>query len=220
MRYIVRDAAEAAERLGGMLVTSTSKFACIDVKEFFMSGDIHELAEDCTMHLDGEARTVTREAVTILLENQYVRSPHVVGRFRCVVGTGMGLIHSGDVADSALVNIMECHVVRRRIMNLHAIITYMRFKDDILIIYNDFVLFYQLFFHLMADRSKYFRLKLEGASDKTVRWLQLEVCKWQNIVVTKPAFKDSTLAVPLSCSSAHPPHIHRTWPMAMWRSLE
>ena len=33
------------------------------------------------------------------------------------------------------VNIMECNYVRRRIMNLHAIITFAGFKDDLLVIY-------------------------------------------------------------------------------------
>ena len=64
----------------------------------------------------------------------------------------------------------------------------------------------------MKHRSKYYKIKVEEISDRTVKFLEVRVWKHGSRFVTGPEFKPTSLWQPLGADSAHAPHCHMSWP--------
>ncbi|CAK0897413.1 unnamed protein product [Prorocentrum cordatum] len=80
----------------------------VDLKEFFMSGAAAELARAAGLHLHGDFKLLVQRALLLLLSCQFVVSPRdPATRHQVIKGSGMGLIHGGDVADACLTNLTE-----------------------------------------------------------------------------------------------------------------
>ena len=63
------------------------------------------------------------------------------------------------------------------------------------------------------------KLNIETFSNKSAEWLELSICKRGPCVATRPRFKETSLAIPLAPSSAHPRHVHKAWPRARLLAL-
>ena len=74
-------------------------------------------------------------------------------------------------------------------------------------------------FRLIQGRADYLRMVLDEIGHRETHWLQIWVHSDYGRAFASPAFKDTALAIPLSHSSGHPIHVHRSWPMAMLRTL-
>ena len=74
-----------------------------------MSGMPGKLANDATQQMtDINEKRLTRKAILILLDSQMVTSPQLPSRVcKVKLGSGMGLIQSGDVTDAALASKSE-----------------------------------------------------------------------------------------------------------------
>ncbi|CAK0879642.1 unnamed protein product [Prorocentrum cordatum] len=217
--WLVRDAVDAARHLRGRHAAPGTRLAKIDIKDYFMSGSMDELIQDATSHMTGAQKALVQRALQLLLAHQYVSSPHWPNhRHQVVVGSGMGLIHSGEVADVALANRLESWACSQYVRMHFQVSVYMRFKDDILIAYRDFAKF-SAFLRIMQHRSRYFRLVLDEGHVKESHWLQLSVCIAGGAFSVKPAFKITTLTIPLASTSAHPWSVHRSWPRAMLQTM-
>ena len=68
-----------------------------------------------------------------LLTNQYVHSTITDNFYRCLTGSGMGLVFSGEVADAAFLASLEPLFLRRDRLATMGIKNYFRFKDDLLL---------------------------------------------------------------------------------------
>ena len=60
----------------------------------------------------------------------------VLNHFICQIGSGMGLTASGEISDAAFYELAERELVTPAEMRQAGIISYNRFKDDILILVN------------------------------------------------------------------------------------
>ena len=96
-----------------------------------------------------------------LLDNQYVK-----------YGTGIGLVHSGDLADACYYEMVERHMV---LADYH-IKYYARFRDDSLILAEDAGLFRKL--HDKLDSlSDFIVLKIEEVSLVALRFVDILVTR-------------------------------------------
>ena len=214
LSHLCKDARHAAEDLAGLHI-GDSKLVALDIKDFFMSGDTNELVEDTILHLTGPLKGLMREALFLLLFHQYVRSKTEPGRlYRVIRGTGMGLVHSGEVSDSALYNIMETWCTNRATRQFYRVMVYKRFKDDVLLSYSDRELFFQ-YIDMMKRKAKYFKMKADEISVYQIHWLNLMVEKKRGALTTRPAYKPNFMALPLAGNSTHPQHVHETWPTGL-----
>lgn len=71
----------------------------------------------------------------------------------------------------------------------------------------------------MKKRARYFRLVVETVSPDSVTFLDVEISKHQGKVIAQPAWKKTSFTIPLEPASAHPPHVHRSWPTSLIQRL-
>ena len=138
--HLVVDSRDFAKKPSSLHIPNINElsFVKIDVKDFYMSGSADDLVRDSTCLLPHHKRELCADILYLLLASQWISTG--LGHHKNVVwnvtqGSGMGLPHSGDVADLALLARAECtHVVNPAVMQDHGIIASMRFRDDILIL--------------------------------------------------------------------------------------
>jgi hypothetical protein len=136
------------------------------------------------------------------------------------VGTGMGLQHSGDVANAALYAKAEiAFVLLQSIRDKYHIWRYWRYFDDIFIILDSTCMHnLRRFFSAFKRECGYFRPELEEVSQTCVSMLNMEVYAYEGKAYTRVKFKATSLGTPLSWSSSHPPHVHMGWPISTLKS--
>ena len=131
---------EFVQRLDAIRIDPGDILVRIDVKHFYMSGTHDELVSAI---LKAFPRTLLRqrlkEAVYFLLAHQYIESKLLPGRcWVTKIGSGMGLRHSGAIADLAFAMLAELPwALKPYNLSAYGIKTYMRFKDDIFVVAND-----------------------------------------------------------------------------------
>eukprot|EP00439_Symbiodinium_sp_Y106_P000763 s11295_g1.t1 len=108
----------------------------VDIEDFFMSGTVDELVNTTIPLIPRCRRNTNRKALTFLLNHQYVVSVLITERtYKVVKGTGMGVRHSGAVADSSFFTLVEHDFVTEKMQDRlelsYGISHYFRFKDDI-----------------------------------------------------------------------------------------
>eukprot|EP00973_Karenia_brevis_P085920 11916898-Karenia_brevis.AAC.1 len=73
-----------------------------------MSGSAQQLTDDAVKIIDDlKLRKLARDVIWWLLDHQYVVNPLDGSLHKVVLGSGMGLRHSGELADAALVGRAE-----------------------------------------------------------------------------------------------------------------
>ena len=68
-------------------------------------------------------------------------------------------------------------------------------------------------------RARYFRIIIEEVNPFCTIFLDVQLFIVGRRILTGPASKPTALNVPLARSSAHPRHVHDSWPQAMRRHL-
>lgn len=121
-----------------------SKF---DVKEFYMSGEHHDLIASISHLFDPDIRAAAVEMLWLVLSCQFVRRGNDI--YRVQVGTGMGQIHSGNLADVAFWQIVEKHIV----WSDFNVLCYLRFRDDVLVV-TEATCQADIFYELLQKRAR------------------------------------------------------------------
>ena len=92
-----------------------------------MSGSAEDLVQDVIVWFAEPLKSLLRRALTLLLTSQFVKSRYFPDQFwQVVLGSGMGLPHSGGVADLALLTRMEGWAIRQA--NVYDISIYLLFQ--------------------------------------------------------------------------------------------
>ena len=130
----------------------------------------------------------------------------------------MGRISSGDIADSSFYSRAESGFIdSAEVVRKYNIELYLRFKDDILVIFKeastDTV---QEFQRELQGRCKWFLLKRESVSKSICNMCELTLAKgvrWSMTGFLDFTAKDKAnhLVPTLGLSSAHQPTVHRSW---------
>ena len=210
--HIMTDSFAVKRSLHGMQVPAGAVLATLDLKDFFMSGPIFDLIADCVSFFDGPLGILIGEVLCLLLDNQYIVLSDGVQFFKCVAGSGMGLPHSGMVANLSFLKRVEVALVTPECLTRHSILRYVRYFDDILCVYHDRSMFAQ-FVQDMKVRATHFTITCSAVSSIAVQYLDLEVAARNCLLTVFPTVGKPT--IPLACSSGHVPHVHNSWPAAV-----
>ena len=188
-----------------------------------MSGEVRELAP-LAANIAGQdqwASTVIHDVCDFLLWKQFVVSDLLPDQaWHVRRGSGMGLSHSGPLADAVLaVSSEDRWAADPGVLSRHAIRFYGRFRDDIFIVCDNKELCWEYFLHW--KRISYpFELELVEVSRSAVSMSQLTISKNGCSLRCAPKWKENAMhSAPLCTSSAHPAHVHSRWPQGVIRSL-
>ena len=218
--YILQSTEEFVQRLDAIRIDPGDILVRIDVEHFYMSGTHDELVSAILMAFQRPLlRQRLKEAVYFLLAHQYIESKLLPGRcWVTKIGSGMGLRHSGAIADLAFAMLAELPwALKPYNLSAYGIKTYMRFKDDIFVVANDKIKLREWYWRL-RDGATCFKTIVEQYSLSCVSMLQVTVSVEGSRLVARPKFKEMSLEVPLCTSSAHARHVHR-WPCSFIRNL-
>jgi hypothetical protein len=160
-----------AKRIEGLKITYTPIIMKTDVDHYYLSGRLDELVRDAQLrrHFGAITGALMERILRYLLGNQYVMSK-VIGfhrAWRVNFGTGMGLIHSGELADLIFLQQGRIHHARTKTKSLasHGIVHYSHFRDDILYVGQD-ALASVKFLYEMRRHGEYFKISQENISIK------------------------------------------------------
>jgi hypothetical protein len=168
-----------------------------------------------------------RDVLLLLLSVQFVRSKFLPGRLWLAIrGSGQGLRFSCDLANSAFRNRVEkaWELVPGH-LSVNFVRGYWRFCDDILILATGVVgdtdnrVQVRQFLQSMKRHAGYFKLVCKEVSLVSVTFLEVDVGFEPTCFTTTPRFTDCSLSRPLAADSAHPVHIHTSWPVSVARRL-
>jgi hypothetical protein len=169
-----------------------------DLEFFFTSGSALQLGTDVSllfMRSKPKMRTMT-ETLLFLLSNQFIISNELSTRlWQSIVGTGVGLKHNSEVANSAP------HVCCES-----TFAAYFRYFDDISVTGASLNLFNN-FCRRFKFACDYFRTVLVEQPDVGVDMLHIHVVLRNGRFWRRTIFNPSSLSIPLSPDSAHP-HVH------------
>ena len=112
----MQDSQEVLHRINGINKwwaehpRSKIKIVTVDVHDY-LSGDHDGLAQEASIVIPQDpGRALVKEAVSLLLRHQYISfEPKQPPIHKCDEGTGMGLPHSGEVADNAFLLLLRWH---------------------------------------------------------------------------------------------------------------
>ena len=217
---LYRDSIDVARQVQGTCVPAGTKLAKVDLSDFYLSGTADELIID-TMRLFPSRHPLTRlrhSVLSLLLYYQFIRGRTSSHTYRVIRGSGMGLIHSGDVADAAYWIRVERWLVNPRNPFVSTLRVYGRFKDDSLFAFTDFATFRSLITS-MRERGTYFKIQVEEVSKHTLLYLQVQLNIRDARIDCEYGFKEMAIPMPLSATSGQSFATHRAWPIAMLRTI-
>ena len=163
------------------------------------------------------AEKVVDKALGFLLDNQFTVSEEAPGRlWKFIKGSGMGHKHSGEVVDLAFYYKVEEWTTMASTRQEFHIVGYWRYRDDILIIGSDrqnTVKYCQT----LRSKASLFKLECKGFSS-SVHFLEVIITKSTTCYEYGPECKPTSLQIPMATDSAHPSHVHFSWPIAQLKN--
>ena len=181
-RLTYYDSQDLIRQLRGVAVHEDDRFLKIDIKDYFMSGDHHQLVHHSSEALeDPQTRQAYQTILGAILRNQLISVEGVRDRLWTVEwGTGMGLMCSGDVSDTAFHYMVEdAFITDAGVRRRYGVTFYGRIKDDIFIILDGIVHARQwgALVREMRVRSQFFKLKVESLTSVSAIILDVELKK-------------------------------------------
>lgn len=106
-----------------------------DIKDFYMRGDVFQMSDLIFEDAPQKCRQDMKRLLEHLMTNQYVRTRFMQSTWKVMQGSGMGLRHSGECADSFFYALCERPLLLNpAFTQQHNIELYIRFRDDMLIV--------------------------------------------------------------------------------------
>jgi hypothetical protein len=192
-----------------------------DIKDFFIQGEPPELCENL---FDGVASLQTKRAlediVRLILTSQFVFDPSTGKTYRVLKGSGIGQVLSGDLANTKFYNLAERVLCQPYNLACCRVLCYIRYFDDIFIAcYRHADMKHMHFLRSLKKLAgSIYELKVE-CMGQSIDFLDLSIYKPADFHSTgklafRPFVKPSGQRQYLAPSSAHPPSVHRAWPLA------
>lgn len=227
---------EFKRKVFGATFSSGSKQTTADIKDFFLSGDLRDLVGDICHYFSGDMQILVRDVMTFLLNTEYVIplsnasmcKEGIEGLdgdtivYKVVRGSGMGLIHSGHIA-----NLSFFHRVERILCQPHrlrglGVIHYKRYFDDIWVCFSDRTLMTE-FYSQVRMLANHFKVTADNVASVgiAVKYLDLATVlrdlRDDGVVHVAPELNKPV--IPLLTTSGHPWHVHLGWPCALMQRV-
>lgn len=224
--HLLSDTHQFCKHTSKIRVSDSDRLLKIDVKDVFLSGDHGDIMRViCRSELGPlEGRQQLFNLIEFLLCNQFVASESSLGGshtfHKVLTGTGMGRIHSGDLTDMVFYLLAEADfALRADIQAKYSVRSFVRYTDDIFVVIGGTRQNRKDFVTELRARSKFFRLEVESMSTSSTTMLDTEVYKgprWEatSILDIRPYQTPTSIRLPLLSCSAHPPSIHKHWPIS------
>ena len=206
--HLIKSTKDFTKAISKIKPEAAHKFAKFDIKHFYMSGEPHVLASLCSKAFNDLAwRDAVYDAVFLLLDAQTLNTPY--GVHKVIRGSGMGLCHSGAVAELAFYVGGEQKLISQ--LGALEIALFKRFKDDIIMLFKTFHGLKNAT-NIIKDGKHPFRIECEDIG-RSVKFLQVRVEVGLKEFLVYPEAKPTALLVPrLSMYSAHAPSVLDAWP--------
>ena len=210
--FLVKDSRAFSKAVCQASVTQSSRMCAVDLKDFYLSGDPFTIAADVSSAFEGILRTLVRESIFFLLDNQYIISQQCGSFFKCCKGSGIGLLHSGHLTSALYVITVEDRLVRLSPFLNRGIIVYTRYHDDIFYVARSRACMKVFFRALSSSNSQTFihECRSVGSHAKHVEHLDVTVSFVGSSICVIPT--QGKPITPLCPSSGHAPHVHFAWP--------
>ena len=169
--HLLRDTKEFVDDLRHLHWPDGMRMVKIDIKEFYISGKPCFLSEACSELLCDETvnfQQLVAKAVDWLCRNQNVQSEFLPDlTYRVTRGSGMGLLHSGEVSDAGFWIAAERWLLTTSVRQWCSITYWRRFRDDIFAITSNFPRFKHVFRWLRSRAAlEGYKLLTEDVSQK------------------------------------------------------
>jgi hypothetical protein len=125
--WLVPDTQGARQLIKSARVKASDVLAAIDLKDFFLSGTATEVTDGVGSLVPLGIRSVFKHALFFLLDNQYVLTTLHSYLYKCISGSGIGLLHSAHVSNALFFARVESRMDLALTCKL-----YVRYHDDIL----------------------------------------------------------------------------------------
>ena len=132
--------------------------------------------------------------------------------------SGMGLLHSGEVSDASFWIAAERWLLNTSVRQWCSLTFWRRFRDDVFAITSNFHRFKHVFSWPRSRAAlEGYKLLAEDVSQIKITFLAVDVLVVNGCFVTKP--RERIVAPFLSQYSAHPQHVHISWPCSVAKSF-
>ena len=220
LEHLVQSSDGATSLLRKTFINEKGCLIKLDVKDFYLSGDQSFIAKTVAGSFDdSQVSAFMQEALSCILDNQYVRNDFgdgVIDIYKVVRGSGIGMKHAGALSDWLLYLVLERWLLSSEWSR--KIRRYMRFRDDILMVVATPSDGRRLVQEMTKKAEEIFILEVERASMVWVPFLDLEVFKpagtGERLVGYHPHIKETARHIPLGSWSHHPESVHMSWPVA------
>ena len=221
--YLCQGSDDVCRALRKARVTPSTTFLKFDVVDFYLSGSHEQIVDAVTEFVpEKHEKKFLRYALPIVLQNQFVEnsldekmSTDTVHQVCC--GSGIGLRHSGAVADASMACLVEQDLQWAFALGVEV---FLRFRDDVFVAAKNpqcaraFIQEYQ------RRAACFCEVKLESTSVVVVTFLDMKVSKTPNgRLEFSPYVKKSARHLPLGGDSYHPPGVHSSWPVSECRRM-
>lgn len=172
----------------------------------------------------GPRRRLLHDVLSFLIYEQFITSdvlqnPDGSRRYwRVTRGTGMGLRHSGPIADAVFLLLTERGwALRADIQEAHGILRYFRFRDDLWILSKSRLGLRSFYAGIRTRAASCFTLECVAWNKQTIDMMGITVYRRGAYLQTVPRVVAPQVP-PLSWSSAHPINTLMSWPAATLRA--
>ena len=214
LEHLVKDSGTFVDRTHGIVVPPTAKLVCIDLKDFYLSGSPNEISIAISGLFQGEMAALVKEALYLLLDNQYIISSSLGYFYKCAKGAGIGLLHSAIVASLLYYIKVEKHFLDSSLFS--NCLTYSRYHDDTFAVFSTIESLRECCrFIFDFDQQHIFihECRDVGSSSRPVQMLDMIVSIDQSCL-SLSVCQDKPLT-PLCPSSCHVSHVHSSWPCSV-----
>jgi hypothetical protein len=218
--HLAKSSKDVVQRMSALHLAENDVFLHMDLKDFFMTGSPSWLVRHCSLIIPMKFREVFREALQLILDNQFITAHFFPMKlWKVIVGSGMGLRCSSDVADAAFLHAVELcglALLSGATRERFGIISYTRFRDNLLFVCKpDFQKIRSLKLHIEGSILPYIGT-LEEASHIGISFLDVTFVKDDNwrmsgVISFNPCLKSTSLLQVLSLRSSHHPTTHCAW---------
>ena len=214
--FVVRDSVEAASRIRALRVPPGTVMMEFDIGEYFMAGAHSSIASNCAKGIPEFCRREGKDLIEHVLSTQLVNcsSDSLLSVRRTEIGTGMGLVCSGEMSDTDYMCKTEIPYIGPELHRPGSpLVGYLRFRDDGILFLHGLRSERREFCHKLQQLAWPYKLIFKASRSSSVFLdLQLDMDSTGHISI-KPFFKPLAVGTPLSDASNHPVSVHRLWPL-------